>query len=394
MFLRSRSLQIILALLIVCLFEPYLPDRFINLLYMLSVNLKDLLMWIIPLTAFFFLSDAIASYKQKAPYFLSMLLSFEAISNFACLWYAFAAGTFLYATIPALQFLDHSHFGSITCHRFLVNRPEWWSADKGVIAGILFGLFAGFFYSRPLSYFLSRGKAFSDLLLTKFFSRLLPLFIVGFVANGHPNRSLSLFLKESSFLFIQLICILSLYLIFLFLVSSKGCLLGAIRNFMALSSAGVMAFFSGCSLSTMPSTIKGCQKILIKPSLAASIIPATTNIQQIGDCIVNSFLCFLIYTSSFGHFPSPKVWLIFSLMFTLARFATAAVLGGAIFLMLPIYEKYLSFNPEMIALILALNIFLDPVVTSSNVMANGALCKIFENVWLKALQKLKMESPS
>jgi Na+/H+-dicarboxylate symporter len=35
----------------------------------------------------------------------------------------------------------------------------------------------------------------------------------------------------------------------------------------------------------------------------------------------------------------------------------------------------------MIALILALNVILDPLVTSCNVLANGALCRTFERVW-------------
>jgi Na+/H+-dicarboxylate symporter len=71
----------------------------------------------------------------------------------------------------------------------------------------------------------------------------------------------------------------------------------------------------------------------------------------------------------------------------LARFATAAVMGGAIFIMLPIYEYYLSFTPEMIAIILTFNLILDPLITCSNVVANGALCTIFEQVWIYILQK-------
>lgn len=79
----------------------------------------------------------------------------------------------------------------------------------------------------------------------------------------------------------------------------------------------------------------------------------------------------------------------FSLIFVLARFATAAILGGAIFIMLPIYEAYLGFNAEMIAIILAFNVVLDPLVTSCNVIANGALCRIFEKVWI-ALQGISL----
>ena len=53
--------------------------------------------------------------------------------------------------------------------------------------------------------------------------------------------------------------------------------------------------------------------------------------------------------------------------------------------MLPIYETYLGFNPEMIAIILAFNVVLDPIITGSNVVANGSLCRVFEKVWLKVL---------
>ena len=118
------------------------------------------------------------------------------------------------------------------------------------------------------------------------------------------------------------------------------------------------------------------------PKLAEAIIPATTNIQQIGDCIANTFLCFVIYKHFNGHAPDVGVWMTFSVAFVIARFATAAVLGGAIFIMLPIYETYLNFSPEMIAIILAFNVMLDPIITSTNVIANGALCSVFERFWM------------
>lgn len=160
-----------------------------------------------------------------------------------------------------------------------------------------------------------------------------------------------------------------------------------------IPAAGV-SFSSGCSLSTMPWTIEGTSKNLQNPDLAKAVIPATTNIQQVGDCIINAFLCFLIYLHFNGHAPALSTWISFSVVFVLARFATAAVLGGAIFIMLPIYETYLNFTPEMIAIILAFNVILDPLVTCSNVVANGALCRIFERVWLAILGRLKPTKPS
>jgi Na+/H+-dicarboxylate symporter len=118
------------------------------------------------------------------------------------------------------------------------------------------------------------------------------------------------------------------------------------------------------------------------------VIPATTNIQQIGDCIINALLCLVIIKSFGQQLPNWDTWLQFSMVFTVARFATAAVIGGAIFIILPIYSTYLGFTGEMIAIILAFNIILDPIITASNVMANAALCNILENVWYKKLANL------
>jgi Na+/H+-dicarboxylate symporter len=155
-----------------------------------------------------------------------------------------------------------------------------------------------------------------------------------------------------------------------------------VQSIKNLLPAAGLAFTSGCSISTMPWTIEGSAKNLQNPHLAKAIIPATTNIQQIGDCITNTFLCFLLYTHFFGHPPDFMTWATFSGVYILYRFATAAVLGGAIFIMIPIYESYLAFNAEMIAMIVAFNVILDPIVTSSNVIANGALCRVFEKVWI------------
>ena len=137
----------------------------------------------------------------------------------------------------------------------------------------------------------------------------------------------------------------------------------------------------------MPIIISATAKNLKNPKFADTIIPATINIQQIGDCIVNSFLCFLIYRNFFGYNPDIVTWLKFTSVFIFARFATAAVVGGAIFLMLPIYQHYLHFSNEMIAMIIAFNVILDPIVTSSNVLANGGLAKIFEMVWFLCIKK-------
>jgi Na+/H+-dicarboxylate symporter len=270
-------------------------------------------------------------------------------------------------------------------------KPAWWSSDKGVIVGLIVGCIGAFCKNSLLKHIIQRGKEIAQWTLTKVFSRLIPFFILGFVARMYQTKMLNhVFIHYSVFL-IWLVVFLSVYITVLFIVGSGLSLTNFLKSVKNLLPAGGIAFTSSCSLSTMPWTIEGTAKNLKNPDFASAVIPATTNIQQVGDCIANTFLCFLIYHHFYGHSPDLMTWLNFSIIFILARFATAAILGGSIFIMLPVYEKYLSFNAEMIAIILAFNVILDPIITCCNVVGNGAMCRIYERVWISLFGK-KLET--
>lgn len=382
--LKNRSVQVILTIVIYLCVASLLPLNAHRAFYSLSLLIKDLLLWILPFSVGFFIAHALCSFEKKAPLFIFVLFIFEALSNFSSVWYAYFCGHVAISHQPVIEINNLSDSFSPL---FSISKlkPALWSADKGTFAGIILGLIASFKFPL-LRNFIAKGKQKAEWILTKIFSRLIPLFILGFVARMYKTRLLTQMLDRYSELILWLLVVLVLYISMLFLLGSGLSFKKYLNSIKNLLPAGGIAFSSGCSLSTMPWTIQGTAKNLISPDLAKTVIPATTNIQQIGDCISNTFLCFLIYFHYFGHAPSIAVWVPFSLVFILARFATAAVLGGSVFIMLPIYESYLHFNAEMIAMILALNVILDPIITCTNVVANGALCRVFEKVWM-ALQR-------
>lgn len=386
--LIHRGFQILLISTLYFLLLPFLPSQTPAFFYTISLLLKDVLLWILPLTVCLFIAHAISSFEKKALLFVLSLFLFEILSNALSVWYAYGCGSLLHFSTPPLASSSVQDALS-PLWRMPWIRPLWWSADKGTFAGIFLGLLASFSFPNAKKT-IQIGKSAVSFLLTSVFARLIPLFILGFIARMQEANLLHSLYARYGALVLELVTILLVYIGILFLLghSPKAPLfLQRVKN---LFPAGAMAFSSGCSLSTMPWTIEGTAKNLQNPELAKSVIPATTNIQQIGDCITNSFLCFLIYCQFFGSPPDIGTWISFSSIFVLARFATAAVIGGAIFIMLPIYETYLHFTPEMIALILAFNVILDPIVTCSNVVANGALCRLFEMYW----QKLQSAFPS
>ena len=378
----NRSLQICILVALYLITLPYIPSTVPTLFYTLSVLIKDLLLWMLPITVCFFIAYAISSFEKKALAFLLSLIVFETISNTVSIWYSYGCAHF----VPTTSFEIQSNTNQFEPY-FKLYIPSFWSADKGTIVGLFLGLSSSFF---NIKNGIKKGKEILESILTKVFARLIPLFVLGFVAKMEKGNILSSLASESLPLLITLLFFLFLYIFFLFFLGGGG-MLTTVQRVKNLLPATFLAFSSGCSLSTMPWTISGTAKNLKNPELAKGVIPATTNIQQVGDCIVNGFFCFLLYTHFNGHSPDLFTWAKFSFAFVLARFATAAVIGGAIFLMLPIYETYLGFTPEMIALILALNVLLDPIVTASNVMANGALCRVFERYWLTIQERFRLQ---
>jgi len=381
--LKHRSFQVLFILLLYLATASFLPLSIHQAFYTLSLFIKDILLWLLPLTVGFFIAHAIASFEKKAPLFILALFLFEGLSNASSVWYAFGCGHVAANYLPSIEHHPISDAFS-ALWRIGLSKPGWWSADKGTIAGIVLGMLASFRVTK-VSEFVVRGKQIAEWVLTKVFSRLIPLFVLGFVARMYQTHVLGQMVAHYGDLLLWLVFFLVVYIAFLFFLGSgRAAFSRHVKNL--LPAAGV-AFSSGCSLSTMPWTIEGCSKNLDNPDLAKAVIPATTNIQQIGDCIANTFLCFLIYRHFHGFSPDVGTWLSFSFVFVLARFATAAVLGGAIFIMIPIYEAYLGFDAEMIALILAFNVILDPLITCTNVVANGALCRVFERAWGRVVRK-------
>ncbi|RYE05676.1 MAG: cation:dicarboxylase symporter family transporter [Rickettsiaceae bacterium] len=380
--LKHRSFQILLILALYAAFADQIPMKIQQALYATSLLIKELLVWIIPMTVAMYIANTIQSFEKKAPFFIIALVIFEGLSNFSAVWYGYISAIIASKYSHSFAIVDLNN--SFTpLWKISSIKPSWWSPDKGAAFGLLLGLSVIYSKNRFTSNFISLGNMIAERILTKFFSRLIPVYVLGFAVQMYQMKLLSHLFTNYGLLINWMLMFLMLYIFTIFLIGARGVIATAITHMKNVMPAGILALTSGCSLSTMPWTIKGAARNLDDPFLAKAIIPTTTNIQQVGDIVINTFLCFLIYKNFNNYMPSPLVWLHFSIVFVAARFAVAAVLGGAMFIMVPIYEAYLGFNSEMIAIILALNVILDPIVTSTNVIGNAALCKVFENVWNK-----------
>jgi Na+/H+-dicarboxylate symporter len=144
--------------------------------------------------------------------------------------------------------------------------------------------------------------------------------------------------------------------------------------------ATITAFGSMSSASALPLSIKAAEENSKQQSNASVIIPATVNIHLVGDCFFIPMVAIAVMASFNVGIPNAFDYVIFAVHFVLAKFAVAAVPGGGILVMLPILQQYLHFSPEMLALITAVYVLFDPLITACNVGGNGAFAILFDKI--------------
>ena len=274
--INHRGVQVLIAISLYLLCASLLPHSVHVGFYTISLLIKDLLLWILPITIGFFIAHAISSFEKRAPLFILSLFLFEAISNACSVWYAYAcshvATSYIHSIKPEVLIDAFSPLW-----RLPLTKPLWWTADKGTILGIILGLISAF-TSSPLKKILLLGKQMAEKVLTRFFARLIPLFVLGFIARMYKTNLIHQITTQYADLLLWLILFLMAYILTLFCLGggrSAPSLMQRIKN---LLPAGGIALSSGCSLSTMPWTIAGTAKNLQNPELAKLIIPTTTNI--------------------------------------------------------------------------------------------------------------------
>lgn len=378
--LKNTPLQTFIVILLAFLMKDIMGTSVANGFYTFSCALKDLLLLFLPIAICIYIATTLAHFEKKGLLLLITLLGFEAASNTSASLAAYGL------SFMGGHFFEHSVMDtsqqSLSAYFSLASlRPSFWRVEYGSLMGVLLGLSLPYVKSPVLHGFVRTSREIVDVLLSKGFSKLIPLFVLGFFLNLTQTWSLTLFVKQGGLAIAVLATGLLSYIFILYLLAA-GSFKGALEYLKNALPAGVTAFSSMSSVATMPVTIECTKRNLKNPAFAPMLIPATTNIQQIGDCFTNVFLCCVILYFFGVGIPDPLTFMTFLTVFIIARYTTAAVVGGAIFIMLPIYQNYLGFTAEMTALIIAFNMLLDPLVTSTNVMANISLCSLFEKVWL------------
>jgi Na+/H+-dicarboxylate symporter len=249
--------------------------------------------------------------------------------------------------------------------------PRWLTASQGLMLGVALGLaLLGLPEGRRQSWlqFCSRLSGIG----LRVISWLVPLFLVGFLYQMLHDRLLDRMVKDYGIVLCWMVVWGGVYIMALYGLVSGGSWSRFSLMFRAFVPPAMGGMCTMSSAAVMPLTIRAVGSLARRPQVSCALIPVTSNVHLVGDCLMIPLFALLILSHYGMPLPSFDAFVIFTGYFVLAKFSVAAVPGGGILVMLPILGSVFGFTEGMQATIFATYVLFDPLITAMNILGNGA----------------------
>ncbi len=368
-----RKMPIILLALIafIIMVDRFIPVSLKSILYALSLSVKAVIIFILPILIFMLLFKTISQLSRNATKLILLILAGICCSNFLSTMISYPIGSAIYQLDLSIVMPQE---GEGLAPAWVFQLPKLIPNDYALFAGIALGIFFSFFQQRLGQ----RIAGYFDKVVNSILSCLsyaIPLFIAGFIIKLIHDQVLKQIVADYAVIFLIVALAQFVYIALIYLVTCRSQFFPSLRNMLPAAIAG---FSTMSSAAAMPLTLIGAEKNGGKSALLS--IPVTVNVHLIGDCFAIPIFAFAVL-KNFGMVePTFLVYLAFAFYFVLAKFSVAGIPGGGILVMLPVLESQLGFTGEMASLITALYILFDPVITCANVTGNGGFALVFSKL--------------
>lgn len=366
-------LAIILASVVL---SPIMPFELKQFLYSISLSIKSIIVLVLPFIIFGLLLKTVITLSRKATQIIGLVLFFVCCSNFISTFLSHYIGVGIY----------HLDFTMIAPKKSMELLPLWFfepprllANDRAMFAGIILGVLLSRLAPEKAETIAHKVNQLIAHVL-KIIVYLIPFFVAGFIVKLQYDGVVSVIIKDYAPIFILIALAQFIYIGLIFFCLNQCKVAGLLRDIKNMLPAAISGFSTMSSAASMPLTLIGVENNTTNKELSRAVIPATVNIHLIGDCFAIPIFAYAVLRSFGMDEPSLLSYLVFTLYFVIAKFSVAAIPGGGIIVMLPILEHYLGFNAQMMSLITALYILFDPVITSANVLGNGAFAKMIDTV--------------
>lgn len=356
--------------------DGVLPEQVKSVLYATSLSIKALIVFVLPFLVFMLLFRAMARLANNATRMILLILVGVVCSNLLSIVMSQLVGSRIYNLDLAIA-LPPDTAGLAPAWTLALPKllPNHYAMFSGLILGVL-----GSTNFPVVTAHISATFDWVITLIFRYILRLIPLFVLGFALKLTADKMLQSVAHHYSIIFVVVALTQLTYISFLYFAVSGFCLPVFLRYMKNMLPPALAGFSSMSSAASMPLTLLATEKNTGNPDFARLVIPTTVNIHLMGCCFAIPILTYAVMRNFGFAEPSMMQAMLFTLYFLMAKFSTAGIPGGGILIMLPILESHYGFHSQMSALISALYILLDPMITCSNILGNGALALVMNKV--------------
>ncbi len=358
---------------------PFMSTHVQSFLYAVSLTLKELLVFVLPLIVFSLILSSIVHLKHGAVRLILLLLPLMCLSNLISIWIGYVAGDVIIHRAGLSVVADISTRSLDPLWDLVL--PEWLSCKYAMLLAMGVGLLSSAYFVEPGQMIANRLNKVTVFILNKLVVPLLPIMILGFVIKMQYDDILEELIHNYAYIFATVALLQVAYILAWYVVLAKfktGVWLNYLKN---MFPPFLTAFSTLSSAATMPFTLIGTRKNVHDPDVVNFVIPSTVNFHLIGDCIAMPIFAMAIMLSFGYQLPSVSEYLVFSLYYMLARFSVAGIPGGGAIVIWPLLKSQFGFTSDMLALVQTLNLMFDPMITAMNVMGNGAFAILFNKIY-------------
>lgn len=381
--LKFKSILIIFSIIaFVLVFGEHVPINIKQFIYTISDILRKILLFSLSFLIFPYLATSISNIKSKLSFLLTGILVLILTSNFTSIMIAYGVGT------KIIPLLGIEKLENITMKEELLplinfNLNPIVDIEVVIIISCLIGIVLNLYKNNIVASFLEKYMNFSSNVFRRFYVPLLPIYVLGNILKLSHEMDIYNLLPLFGNMIIMILITQISYISCLFFVGSGYNVKKMLTSLKNSSFAALVGFSTMSSIVTMPVTIQAAEKNIDDADIARLAINSTVNCHDVGECISLPMIALTLFYLTFSGFPDISVYCVFAFFVALAQFSGVSVPGGSIIIILPFLEKYLSFSPNMLSLIIAISIFMDPVGTANNVMGNSAFAMIIHKIYKK-----------
>ena len=374
---KSLPAQLILCLIVGLTLGTHIPLEIANILYTISCLIKDLLMYALPFIIFSYMWAALSAFGNRG--FVLVILTFLLIvvANTVALLTAYGIGSLILPTIidGAITRLAMDNAVTVTC---LWSIPDWQYIKPvhGMMLGMLFGFLTMLTHSPMLRHKSLYMRDLATSGLKKCFIPVLPLYVLGFVMKLSRDGQLGNLMHGYAHTFLFICVLIIAYLVFWYYVGSCFNIQKCISSLREMLPAGITGLTTMSSSAAMPVTLDATEKNIDDREFADFIIPTSVNSHLTGDGLSITLTAMALLLMSGQGLPTWPVFLLYTMHYCLVKFSAAGVPGGGVIVILPVVRDYLGLDEATTSLLATIYMLQDPILTSANVMGNGAFAMV------------------